>query len=512
MTTVYGAPIGEAKYSLTAGLMGPVLMQDYVLTEKINHFATERTPPRNVHALGFGAFGKFTVTNDITNYCSAAIFNKVGNTCETFTRFSGVFTERGDPDTFRDLRGWATKFYTTEGNWDMLTVNTPAFNARDMKVGPDAVHAFKRDPRTGNWNSNQTWDFVATHPEALHTQLMIYTDRVGTPKSFRMQNFFPCNTFSMINSDKERFWVRFHLVSQQGWEGMTRDEAQLIAGEDPNFLSREMKEAIEKGMYPKWKMFIQVMKEEEGYQRAFTFDCTKVWKHGDYPLIEVGVIEVNRWPNDFHSTSEVVAFSPARVVPGIGFSPDRLLQGRIPLYDATQMHRLGPNHQQLPINCPFASKPNQFHAFQGPHPTTEYDKNHWPHYYPSLFGSVQPDFKYKEPPIKVTGPVDYYPFPNEYSDADIYEQPRDFLAAISKADFASLVENLGYALSGVDPRIIDAVMVHFNKIDATFGQQVSASIKTYQTEAKTSAGRAACKKIRGELGNPATSIVEKQSM
>lgn len=512
MTTVYGAPIAEAKYSLTAGPLGPVLMQDYVLQEKIAYFARERTPPRNVHALGFGGFGKFTVTNDITKYSCADIFSKVGNTCDTFTRFSGVFTERGDPDTVRDLRGWATKFYTKEGNWDMLAVNTPAFNARDMKVGPDAIHAFKRDPRTAEWYSNQTWDFVATHPEALQTQLMLWTDRVGTPKSFRTQNFFPCNTFSMINANKERHWIRFHLISQQGWEGMSRTEAQLIAGEDPNFLSREMREAIDKGMFPKWKMCIQVMKEEEGYRQPFAFDCTKVWKHADYPLIEVGEVVVNRWPEDFHTTVEVAAFSPARIIPGIGFSPDRLLQGRIPLYDETQAHRLGPNHQQIPINCPFA-KPNQFHAFQGNAPgLSESNQPHWPHYFPSLFGSkCQPNPAYKEPPLAVTGPADFYPFPNEYTDADIYAQPRDFLAATSDADRVCLVDNLGYSLAGVDPRVCEAVLVHFNHIEPAFGAAVTAAIGMYRTGAKSSAGREVANKVRMALGNPVKSMVEMQS-
>eukprot|EP00026_Physarum_polycephalum_P006795 Phypoly_transcript_06847.p1 GENE.Phypoly_transcript_06847~~Phypoly_transcript_06847.p1 ORF type:complete len:541 (+),score=95.38 Phypoly_transcript_06847:31-1653(+) len=511
MTTVYGAPVSEAKYSMTAGPQGPVLMQDTVLMEKISYFARERTPPRNVHALGFGGFGKFTVTHDITKYCSAELFRKIGNTCETFTRFSGVFTERGDADTIRDLRGWATKFYTQQGNWDMLAVNTPAFNARDMKVGPDAIHAFKRDPRNGEWYATQTWDFVATHPEALQTQLMMYTDRVGTPKSFRTQNFFPCNTFSMINAAKERHWVRFHMVSQQGWEGMSRTEAQLIAGENPNFLMREMREAVQKEMFPKWKMFIQVMKEEDGYKFPFAFDCTKVWKHGEFPLIEVGEVVVNRWPDDYHTTTESVAFSPARLIPGIGYSPDRLLQGRLMLYDETQCHRLGPNHQQLPINCPFA-KTNQFHAFQGKHPTTEANKTHWPHYFPSLFGNQQaPNPAFKEPPLNIMGPAGFYPIPGEYADADIYAQCRDFLAATSEADRTCLVDNLGYALAGVDPRVREAILVHFTKINVTFGENVAKSITTYSST-KSSAGREMANKIRVALGNPPANLAERQSM
>jgi len=285
---------------------------------------------------------------------------------------------------------------------------------------------------------------------------------------------------------------------------------QVIAGEDPNFLSREMREAVDKGMFPKWKMFIQVMKEAEGYQKPVAFDCTKVWKHDEYPLIEVGEIEVNRWPEDYHTTVESVAFSPARVVPGIGFSPDKLLQGRLPLYDITQAHRLGPNHQQLPINCPFA-KTNQFHAFQGTHPVTETNKNHWPHYYGSLFGGLQPDPDYKEPALATTGPADYYPPPNEYSDEDIYLQPREFLQATSDADRSCLVDNLGYALSGVDPKIVTVLMGHFEKIDSTFARLVKERTTLYLTRKQSSAGRMAAERIRMELGNPPASIVEGKS-
>lgn len=509
MTTINGAPIPEAKYSLTAGQLGPVLLQDSVLLEKIGMFARERTPPRNVHALGFGGFGKFTVTHDITRYCSAAIFSKIGNTCETFTRFSGVFTERGDADLVRDLRGFATKFYTTDGNWDMLAVNTPAFNVRDMKAGPDTIHAFKRDPRTGEWNGNQTWDFVATHPEGLQTQLMVWTDRVGTPRSFRMQHFFPCNTFSMINDKKERHWVRFHMVSQQGWEGMTRDEALLIASEDPNFLAREMREAVESGMHPKWKMFIQVMPEAEGYSNHVAFDCSKVWKHAEFPLIEVGELVVNRWPNNYHTTTEVVAFSPAHLVPGIGASPDRLLQGRMLLYDMTQAHRLGSNYPQIPINCPFASKSNNHWSFQGQEPgTAAFDKNVFPAYYPSLFGDrYVPDPSLKEPPLAMTGAANYYPFINEHSDADIYAQPRDFLQALPVNEMDNLIDNLGYTLSGVDPRVVHAITNHFMHISVEFGTKVTQSIEKHKKV--EGPGRATAKAMRMAMGNPPASHVEK---
>jgi len=325
LTRATGCPIGHVKDSMTCGSQGLLVVQDIDLLEKVLHFNTEKTPPRNVHALGSGCYGTFTCTNgELSKYTTADLFSEVGKKTDLVARFSGVFTEVGDAETQRDPRGFAMKFYTKEGNWDLLCINAPVFPSRDMKVGVDQIHAFKRDPRTGLWNPTQTWDYVANHPEALHHMTMLYTDRVGTPQSYRCQDYYGVHTFSMVNQNKERVWIKFHFISEQGKRGFTLNEAKAVAGEDPNFLSHDLYENISKGNFPKWKMMIQVMPEDEGYKSAWTFDPTKIWKHTDYPLIEVGEIEINRNVTDFFTESEQVAFSPASLVPGIGFSPDKV--------------------------------------------------------------------------------------------------------------------------------------------------------------------------------------------
>jgi catalase len=499
MTMATGCPIAHNKNSLTAGPTGPVLMQDIVLQEKIGQFAREKIPARNVHALGFGAHGTFTVTNDISKHSYAKVFSAIGKKTEVFVRFSGVFTEQGDPDTIRDLRGFAVKFYTEEGNWDVLCVNTPVFNARDMKVGPDAIHAFKRDPRTAEWNPTQTWDFIATHPESLHNVLMIYTDRVGTPLSFRQQNWFPCNTFSFINSAKKRFWIRFHFISEQGWKGMTQDQGFLLAGEDPNFLSREMRQAIEKGMFPRWKLCYQVMSEEEGYAKPqLAFDCTKAWPHEQYPLIDIGVLEVNKFAQDYFAEVEQVAFSPAVVPPGISFSPDKLLQGRLMLYDVTQHHRLGPNFKQIPINEPKGVVPNTMYT-GGAHRHDLKPNGGWPHYSPSLFGGLQPNPAYIDPPMKIDGAADFYDMPGEGSDSDYYGQARDFLKVTTAEDRSSLIENLSTSLHRVADRVVTAILAHFNQIEPAFATAVRESILMRKNGSKATPGNPVLKQFNQQL-------------
>lgn len=336
VTNSSGCPILNNSYSLTAGATGPTLVQDTDLFDKLQHFDREQIPQRNVHALGTGAYGTFTVTKDLTKYTCAKIFSSIGEKTDLFVRFSGIFTDKGEAETLRDPRGFAIKFYTKEGNWDLLAINTPVFNVRDAKVGPDAIHAFKRDSRSHEWNSNSIWDFVINHPEAIHQTLMIFTDRDGTPASYRNMNAYGCNTFSFYNERNEKFWVKFHLLSHLEPLGLNVEQAKLIAGEDPDFLSRDLRSAIQNGNYPKWTLSVQIMPEADGYKNPCAFDCTKVWCHDEYPLMELGTIELDRIPSDFYAEVEQAAFSPSNVVPGIGFSPDRLLQGRLFLYPDTQ--------------------------------------------------------------------------------------------------------------------------------------------------------------------------------
>jgi len=473
LTKLTGQPISEGKNSWTAGSMGPLVV-DVELLEKLQQFDREKIPPRNVHALGYGAYGEFTVTNDISKYTCADLFSKVGKKTDFFTRFSGIFTEVGDADTVRDPRGFAIKFYTKEGNWDLMGINTPVFGVRDAKNGPDNVHAFKRDPRTGAWHNDQFWDYIVTHPESLHQILMLYTDRTGTPMSWRTMNAYGCHTFSLINKEGVRHWVKWHLVSQQGTRGFTVQQAKGVAGEDPNFLGRDLYEALEKKQFPKWKMYMQVMTEEEGYSDPRNFDCTKVWLHSKYPLIEVGELVVNRNPTDYHSEVEQAAFAPTNFVRGMGLSPDKLLQGRLLIYDDTQYHRLGDNFKMLYVNRPHGIEP--MHNYCGGQHNQEI-RNKFPHYWPSVFGGLQPDPSFKQPSMRVTGPADIYPPFDENSDEDLYGQARLFWGVIGDQQRLNMIENFAVGLVKVNTKtIVDMMLGHLTTISPALGAGVKQSI------------------------------------
>jgi len=476
-TTATGCPIGYMKHSQTVGQLGPMLLQDHEMLEKVMHFDREKTPPRNVHALGTGCHGHFVATNNkIGQYTCASLF-QAGKKTPIFVRFSGVFTEVGDPDVTRDPRGFAIKFYTDQGNWDLLAINTPVFNVRDIKMGPDAVHAFKRDPRTGMWNSEQVWDFVVTHPESLHQTLMIFSDRDGTPMSYRYMNAYACNTFSFLNEKKERFWVKFHLVSNQGARGLSLTEAKIIAGEDPNFLARDLHEALNTGRFPTWKLAFQIMQEKDGYKHPFTFDCTKIWNHKQFPLIDLGIVTVDRNPTDYHAEVEQVAFSPANVVPGISYSPDRLLQGRLFLYDDTQFHRLGPNFKQIPINRPHC--PMLTNYVGGSHQMEV--KNKYPHYTPSTLGGLTVAQTYVEPPLMATGAPGIYNLPEEGTPGDYYDQARDFLTIMDPKDQANLAHNIAFSLTKVPDELAAKVVHHLQNISKDLANRVFTERKDITT-------------------------------
>uniref|UniRef100_A0A6B2L208 Catalase core domain-containing protein n=1 Tax=Arcella intermedia TaxID=1963864 RepID=A0A6B2L208_9EUKA len=429
MTTAVGCPVGHLKSSLTAGVHGPVALQDTYLVEKMQHFDREQIPQRNVHALGTGAYGWLSVSGDVRRFSAAKCF-EVGKKIPLFARFSGIFTEKGEAETTRDPRGFAIKFYTEEGNWDLLAINTPVFNVRDAKTGPDAVHAFKRDPTTHEWNAATIWDFIVNHPEALHQALMIFSDKGGTPMSYRYMHAYGCNTFSMVNEKKERVWVKFHVTSKQGSHGLSEYQAKTIAGEDPDFLSRDLREAIQRGDYPKWTLSFQYMEEQEGYKNPIAFDCTKAWPHKEYPLVEIGTITLDDLPRDFHSEVEQVAFSPANVVPGIGYSPDKLLQGRLFMYDDTQFHRLGNNYKQIPINFPNQVQPNTLYI-GGQHQQEVRTK--FPHYLPSQYSHIAPHPAYEPLKSLTDGPVGYYDYEIEKDkERDYFSQPRVFYGEVLK--------------------------------------------------------------------------------
>ena len=358
LTTTTGNPVPDNQNIQTAGARGPALLQDFWFLEKMAHFDREVIPERRMHAKGSGAYGTFTATHDITQYTKAAIFSEIGKKTDMFVRFSNVAGERGAADAERDIRGFAMKFYTTQGNWDLVGNNTPVFFFRDPMKFPDLNHAVKRDPKTNLRSADNNWDFWTLLPEALHQVTIVMSDR-GIPKSYRHMHGFGSHTFSFINAENTRHWVKFHFRTQQGIENLSDEEAAKLVGSDRETHQRDLFEAIERGDFPKWKMFVQIMTEAEANNSPFhPFDLTKIWPKGDYPLIPVGEFELNRNPENYFAEVEQAAFNPANIVPGIGFSPDKMLQGRLFSYGDAQRYRLGVNHYQIPVNaskCPYHS-------------------------------------------------------------------------------------------------------------------------------------------------------------
>src|SRR5574343_2034770 len=352
LTTAAGAPVADNQNTQSAGPRGPLLLQDVWHLEKMAHFNREVIPERRMHAKGSGAFGTFTVTHDISAYSKAGLFSAVGKQTEIFMRFSTVAGERGAADAERDIRGFAVKFYTEQGNWDVVGNNTPVFFMRDPLKFPDLNHAVKRDPRTNLRSSHNNWDFWTLLPEALHQVTIVMSDR-GIPASYRHMHGFGSHTFSFINAANERYWVKFHFRTQQGIKNLTDAEATEIIGRDRESHQRDLLEAIDRGDFPKWTMYVQIMPEADASKVPYNpFDLTKIWPHKDYPLIEVGVVELNRNPENFFAEVEQSAFNPAAVVPGISFSPDKMLQARLFSYGDAQRYRPGVNHHQIPVNAP----------------------------------------------------------------------------------------------------------------------------------------------------------------
>src|SRR5882724_2842397 len=352
MTTNSGRPVGDNQNSVTVGPRGPVLMEDYLLFEKMAMFNRERIPERVVHAKGAGAYGTFTVTHDIKKYTTAKIFEKIGKKTEMLARFSTVAGEKGSADTARDPRGFALKFYTEEGNWDMTGNNTPVFFVRDALKFGDFIHSQKRIPQTNLRSPTVMWDFWSLSPESLHQVTTLFSDR-GTPDGFRHMHGFSSHTFSLINARNERFWVKWHFLTKQGIKNLTADRADEIAGTDPDYATRDLFDAIERGEFPKWRVCIQAMPEAQADNyKVNPFDLTKVWSHKDYPLIDVGEMELNRNPKNYFAEIEQGAFSPVNIVPGMGYSPDKMLQARLISYPDAHRYRLGVNFEGLPVNKP----------------------------------------------------------------------------------------------------------------------------------------------------------------
>lgn len=471
LTTDFGAPVPTNRDSLTAGRRGPLLAQDVWLNEKLANFVREVIPERRMHAKGSGAFGTFTVTHDVTRYTRASMFSEVGKTTEMFARFTTVAGERGAADHERDIRGFALKFYTDEGNWDMVGNNTPVFFIRDPRQFPDLNKAVKRDPRTNLRSATNNWDYWTLLPESLHQVTITMSDR-GIPASFRHMHGFGSHAYSFWNADGERFWVKFHFRTQQGIKNLTDAEAAEVVGRDRESNQRDLYDAIERGEFPKWTLFIQVMPEVEAETYAVhPFDLTKVWYTGDYPLIEVGEFELNRNPENFFSDVEQSAFSPSNLVPGIGVSPDRMLQARLINYPDAQRYRLGANYQQIPVNaarCPVRSNHRDGYG--------RVDDNYGglPHYEPNSFGQWQGQPEFTEPPLKITGDAKFWDFHDD--DNDYFEQPRRLFALMSQDQKNVLFENTARAMGDAAEFVKFRHIRNCNACDPDYGAGVAAAL------------------------------------
>jgi catalase len=470
LTTAFGAPVPDNQNIQTAGPRGPALLQDVWFLEKLAHFDREVIPERRMHAKGAGAYGTFTVTHDITKYTKAALFSQVGKQTELFVRFSTVAGERGAADAERDIRGFAIKFYTEQGNWDLVGNNTPVFFLRDPLKFPDLNHAIKRDPRSGLRSANSNWDFWTLLPEALHQVTVVMSDR-GIPRSYRHMHGFGSHTFSFINAQNERYWVKFTLKTQQGIENFSDEEATARIGADRETHLRDLYDSIEGKDFPKWTLFVQVMPEKAAATCPYNpFDLTKVWLHKDYPLIEVGVLELNRNPENHFAEVEQAAFNPANIVPGISFSPDKMLQGRLFSYGDAQRYRLGVNHASIPVNapkCPFHSyhRDGQMRVDGNQGGATPYEPNSYQEW------TEQPDFR--EPPLALEGAADHW---NHRTDDDYYSQPRLLFQLMTPAQQTLLFENTARAILGASQQVIDRHVGNCTQCDPAYGAGVAAAI------------------------------------
>jgi len=478
LTTASGKPFVENENSMSAGPRGPLLLQDFILHEKMSHFNRERIPERVVHAKGSGAYGTFTVTNDISKYTRAKMFNKVGKQTRVFVRFSTVGGEKGSADTERDPRGFAVKFYTEDGNYDLVGNNTPVFFVKDPKKFGDFIHTQKRDPQTNLKSATMMWDFWSLNPESLHQVMILMSDR-GTPFSYRHMHGFGSHTFSMINAKNERVWVKFHFKTVQGIRNFENDEAGTMKGNDPDWAQRDLFNAIKNGDFPKWELKIQVMSDDQAASFQWNpFDLTKVWPHKDFPLIDVGVMELNENPDNYFAHVEQSAFAPAHVVDGIGYSPDKMLQGRILSYPDAHRYRLGGNYEQIPVNrCPFMVNNYQRDGQM----RVDGNGGSSPNYFPNSFDDIYTDESYKEPPMEMNGqPADWYDR-NGPGDNDHYSQPGAlYRNVMNDYDRKNLVKNIVGTMQGIDgPKkmeIINRQLCHFFRADMQLGMAIAKAL------------------------------------
>jgi catalase len=473
LTTAAGAPVADNTNSVTAGDRGPMTLQNPWFIEKMAHFDREVIPERRMHAKGSGAFGTFTVTHDISRYTKAKMFNEIGKETEMFVRFSTVAGERGAADAERDIRGFALKFYTEEGNWDLVGNNTPVFFLRDGLRFPDLNHAVKRDPKTNMRSAQNNWDFWSMLPEAFHQVTIVMSDR-GIPASYRNMHGFGSHTYSMINAENERVWVKYHWRTRQGIENLSDAEAANLVGQDRESHQRDLFDTIEAGDFPVWDFYIQVMTEEQAQKhKENPFDITKIWSKKEFPLIPVGSFELNRNPENYFADVEQSAFNPANVVPGVGLSPDKLLQARLFSYGDAQRYRLGVNHSSIPVNaakCPVHSyhRDGQMRV-DGNYGATV-------HYQPNSFNEWAEQSDYKEPPLELSGAMDSYEPKDDQSDNTFY-QAGDLYRLIAEDKKDLLIANTAANIAAVSDKVKLRHAAHCYLADTEYGTRLSEALK-----------------------------------
>ena len=469
MTTSAGAPVADNQNSESAGPRGPLLLQDYQLLEKLAHQNRERSPERTVHAKGWGAHGTLTITNDITKYSKAAIFSKVGKKTDMIARFSTVAGEMGAADAERDVRGFALKFYTEEGNWDLVGNNTPVFFVRDPLKFPDFIHTQKRHPKTNMRSPTAMWDFWSLSPESLHQVTILMSDR-GLPTDIRHMNGYGSHTFSLINAEGVRHWVKFHFKTEQGHKHWTNSEAAEVVGRTRESTQEDLFNSIEAGNFPRWKMHIQVMTEDEAKKTSYNpFDLTKVWPHGEFPLIEVGILELNRNAENYFAEIEQLALAPKNIVPGIGFSPDKMLQARIFSYADAHRYRLGTHYEALPVNAPQC--PMHHYHKDGAMRFFQNDTGNANAYYePNSFDGPAQDEKFAEPPLALEGDAGRF---NHREGNDDYTQAGNLFRLMPADAKERLMDNIASAMQGVPKEIVERQVVHFAKADPAYGAGVA---------------------------------------
>lgn len=476
LTTASGIPVVDNQNSLTAGPRGPVLLQDFHLIEKLQHFNRERIPERVVHAKGSGAHGTLTITHDITKYTKAKLFSEVGKATPMFIRMSTVGGEKGSADTERDPRGFAMKFYTEEGNWDLVGNNTPMFFIKDGIKFPDFIHTQKRDPRTNLKSAEMMFDFWSKAPESLHQVTMLFSDR-GTPDGYRHMDGFGSHTFSLINAAGETVFVKWHFRTLQGIKNLPAAEAARLAGADPDYAQRDLFNAIETGAFPRWEMRLQVATpaELEAWEARTgwnPFDLTKVWPHKDFPLIPVGIMELNRNPDNYHAEVEQAAFSPGNIVPGLGYSPDKMLQARLFGYHDAQLYRVGTNHQHLPVNAPRCPVHHQQRDGSMAGANGGGAQNYEP---VNAAGTNPVGFGHGDKGWPVSGVAGRY---DERGGDDEWSQAGNLFRLLPQQEKQNLFDNLAGPLSQVKPETLARQLGHFDKADAAYGAGVRAALRT----------------------------------